>query len=154
MAERSLAQKTRCSSKEKRNAGLDAFKGHLTEKVKTVASYLLNTDLVIIPGGMISQLQVLDVVVNKPFKDRLCCLYGEWLLSGNCPLTPAGNMRRPSEALLGQWTETAWDDISPESIVKGLKSAVCQTIRMEQKMSCGRKIMKKTSSSDESADSD
>jgi hypothetical protein len=64
---------------------LDAFKGHLTEEVKTVASNLLNTDLVIIPGGMNSQLQVLDVVVNKPFKDRLRCLYGEWLLSGNCP---------------------------------------------------------------------
>jgi hypothetical protein len=48
---------------------LDAFKGHLTEKVKTVASNLLNTDLVITPGGMTSQFQVLDVVFNKPFKD-------------------------------------------------------------------------------------
>jgi hypothetical protein len=100
---------------------LDAFKGHLTEKVKTVASNLLNTDLVIIPEGMTSQLQVLDVVINKPFKDRLRCLYGEWLLTGNCPLTPAGNIRRLSEALLGQWIKTAWDDISPETIVKGLK---------------------------------
>jgi hypothetical protein len=99
----------------------DAFKGHLTEKVKTVASSLLNIDLLIIPGGMTSQLQVLDLVANKPFKDRLCCLYGEWLLSGNCPLTPAGNIRRPSEALLGQWIKTAWNDISPESIGKGFK---------------------------------
>jgi hypothetical protein len=107
---------------------LDAFRGHLTEKVKTVASNLLNTDLVIIPGGMTSQLQVLDVVVNRPLKDRLRCLYGKWLLSGNCPLTPAGNIRRPSEALLGQWIKTAWDDISPESISRGLKSAVCQMI--------------------------
>jgi hypothetical protein len=31
---------------------------------------------------------------------------------------------RPSEVLLGQWTKTAWNDISPESIIKGLKSAV------------------------------
>jgi hypothetical protein len=61
------------------------------------------------------------VVVNKPFKDQLRHLYGEWLLSGNCPLTSAGNIRRPSEALLGQWIKTAWDDILPESIVKGLK---------------------------------
>jgi hypothetical protein len=100
---------------------LDAFKGHLTEKVKTVASNLLNMELVITPGGMTSQLQVLDVVVNKPFEDRLRHLYGEWLLSGNCPLTPAGNIRRSSEALLGQWIKTAWDDISPESIVMGFK---------------------------------
>jgi hypothetical protein len=99
---------------------LDAFKGHLTDRVKTVASNLLNTHLVIIPGSITSQLQVLDVVVNKPFKDRVRRLYGEWLLSGNCSLTPAGNIRRPSEALLGQWTKTAWDDISPEYIVKGV----------------------------------
>lgn len=32
----------------------------------------------------------------------------------NFPLTPAGNMRRPFEALLGQWIETDWMDISPE----------------------------------------
>jgi hypothetical protein len=100
---------------------LYAFKGHLTEKVKSVASNLLNTDPVIIPGSMTSQLQVLDVVVNKPFKDRLCCLYGEWLLSGTCPLTPAGNIRRPSEALLGMTFHQ-----NPSS--KGLKSAVRQTI--------------------------
>jgi hypothetical protein len=35
---------------------LDAFKGHLTEKVKTVAFNLLNPHLVIIPRGMTSQL--------------------------------------------------------------------------------------------------
>jgi hypothetical protein len=81
---------------------LDAFKGHTKEKVKTVMSNLLNTDLVIIPGGMTSQLQVLDVVVKKPLKDRLHCLYEEWPLSGNCPLTAAGNIRRPYKALLGQ----------------------------------------------------
>jgi hypothetical protein len=55
---------------------LDVFKGLLTEKVKVVVSDLLNMDLVIIPGGMTSQLQVLDVV-NKAFRDRLRCLYRE-----------------------------------------------------------------------------
>jgi hypothetical protein len=34
---------------------------------------------------------------------------------------PAGNIRQPSEALLGQWNDTAWDDISPESIMGGFK---------------------------------
>jgi hypothetical protein len=52
----------------------DSFKGQLREKLKTVASDLLNTDLVIIPGGMTSQLQVLHMVVKKPFKDSLYCL--------------------------------------------------------------------------------
>jgi CBS-domain-containing membrane protein len=90
IAERSLAQETRCSFKEKRRGMLvlDTFKGLLTEKVKTVASDLLNMDLLIMPGGMTSQLQGLDVVINKPFLRRL---YGEWLLSGKYPQAPAGN---------------------------------------------------------------
>jgi hypothetical protein len=48
-------------------------------------------------------------------------MHGEWLLFGNCPLIPAGKIRRPSEALLGQWIKTAWDEISQESIVRGFK---------------------------------
>jgi hypothetical protein len=45
------------------------FKGHLIEKVKTVAPNLLNIDLEILLGGMTSQILILDVVVNKLFKD-------------------------------------------------------------------------------------
>jgi len=30
-------------------------------------------------------------------------------------LTPAGNVRRPGVALLGQWNKVAWNEISPES---------------------------------------
>jgi hypothetical protein len=60
--------------------------------VKAVACSVLDIDLVIVPGSMTSRLQVLDVVINKQFKDRLFCLYGEWLISGNSPLTPAGNV--------------------------------------------------------------
>jgi hypothetical protein len=135
---------------------LDAFEGHLTEKVKTVASYLLNTDLVIIPGGITSVLQVLDVVVNKPFKDQLRRLYGEWMLSGNCPLTPAGNIRRPSEALLGQWIKTALDDISPESIVKGFKKCCVSNDvnRTGDDVLWEEDHEENSSSSDESIDSD
>lgn len=47
---------------------LDAFRGHLTEGVKKKLQEEA-TDLVVIPGGMTSQLQRLDVCLNKPFKD-------------------------------------------------------------------------------------
>jgi len=51
---------------------MDVFKGHLTPEIEaTVTGSSMNTDLVVIPGGMTLQLQVLDVVVNKPFKDHL-----------------------------------------------------------------------------------
>jgi hypothetical protein len=44
---------------------LCAFKGHLTEKVKTVASNLLNTDLVITPGVALCGL-VVSVLATGP----------------------------------------------------------------------------------------
>jgi predicted amino acid dehydrogenase len=49
---------------------LDNFKAHLTQDVKEEIRKA-NTDLLVIPGGMASQLQALDVVINKPFKDNL-----------------------------------------------------------------------------------
>jgi hypothetical protein len=85
---------------------------------------LLNTDLVIIPRGMTSQLQVLDVVVNKPFKDRLRRLYGEWLLSGNCPQTPAGNTRRPSEAKCDQTKKVLVFDLQKTLPTPSLSTSV------------------------------
>ena len=53
----------------------------------------MNTDIAVIPGGMTSQLQVMDVVVNKPFKDNLRRLYNNWLVARNHPLTPTGKIK-------------------------------------------------------------
>jgi hypothetical protein len=53
----------------------------------------INTDLVVTPGGMTSQLQVLEVVVNKSFKDHLKQIYSEWLLAGDHILTPTGKIK-------------------------------------------------------------
>jgi len=72
------------------------------------------------PGSMTSQLQVLDMVVNNHSKGRLQDLYDEGLSQGNCPVATARNIR-PSEALLGHWIKTTWNDTSPESIKMGLK---------------------------------
>lgn len=99
---------------------LDSFKGHLTADVKEEITKN-NTDLVVIPGGMTSQLQVLDVVVNKPFKDHLRQLYTDWLLKGNHALTPSGKLKKAPVSLLAEWILTAWRRISPESIVSGFK---------------------------------
>jgi hypothetical protein len=59
---------------------LDAFKGHLTLEV-TSAIHAMNSDLVVIPGGLTSQLQVLDVIVNKLFKDNVVDNTEDWFCS-------------------------------------------------------------------------
>jgi hypothetical protein len=55
---------------------LDAFKDHFTPEVKS-AIHAINSDLVVIPGGMTYQLLFQDVVGNKPFKNDLKQLYCE-----------------------------------------------------------------------------
>lgn len=49
---------------------LDSFRGHICAAVKE-ALQKANTNLVVIPGGIMSQLQPLDVAINKPFKERV-----------------------------------------------------------------------------------
>jgi len=61
---------------------LDAFKGHLTDSMKNRLRKM-KTELVVIPGGMTSVLQPMDVSINKPFKDRLRQQYD--LDCGSCP---------------------------------------------------------------------
>jgi len=88
---------------------MDVFKGHLTPEIEaTITGSSMNTDLVIIPGGVTVQLQVLDVVVNKLFKDHLKQLYSEWLLKGDHALTPAGRIKKPNVTILCQRIITAW----------------------------------------------
>ena len=68
MVEGSLGLMTRCFSKEKRNAGFKAFKGHLVEKVKTLNLQPKQN----IPGHTIrhdpSHVEVPGAAVNKPFQ--------------------------------------------------------------------------------------
>jgi len=57
---------------------LDTFKGHLTPgKKATITGSSTNTDPVVVTGGMTSQMQVLNIVVNKLFRDHLTQLYCE-----------------------------------------------------------------------------
>jgi hypothetical protein len=105
----------------------------LTEKAKFPASDI-NTY-----NDHTRNLQGFDGVVNKPFKDRVCAMHRGWILSGNCPLTPAGYTRQLSEALLGQWIKTAWNNICPRSQCQMVEKVLC--VKMIMKMICGRKIV-------------
>ncbi|KAM7299429.1 pogo transposable element with KRAB domain [Ixodes scapularis] len=72
---------------------LDSFRCHITQRVKDKLA-ACRTDLVVIPGGMTSQLQPLDVCLNKPIKDRVRAACNEWLIDGEHALTPAGRLKR------------------------------------------------------------
>ncbi|XP_045402568.1 pogo transposable element with KRAB domain isoform X3 [Lemur catta] len=99
---------------------LNGFRGHATDSVKNSMDSM-NTDMVIIPGGLTSQLQVLDVVVYKPLNDSVRAQYSNWLLAGNLALSPTGNAKKPPLGLFLEWVMVAWNNIPSESIVQGFK---------------------------------
>jgi hypothetical protein len=63
----------------------DAFNGHLTLEIEaTIISIYM---VLVIHRGMTSQLQILDVVMNKTFRNHLNQFYGDWLLGRCCAFT-------------------------------------------------------------------
>jgi len=61
----------------------DSFRGHLEESVKTKFRDSV-IDLAVIPGGLTSICQPLDVTINKPFKDNLRKEWHVWMKSSPC----------------------------------------------------------------------
>ena len=90
----------------------------MTDKIKTHVKSL-GSDMVIIPGGLTSQVQPADVSWNKPFKAEL---YNEWMANGEKSYTPAGNMRPPDKKLCLEWVKLAWSQVSTEVVVNSFKA--------------------------------
>lgn len=131
---------------------LDAFRGHLTASVKQ-ALRDGRTDLVVIPGGMTSTLQPLDVVLNKPFKDRVRELYNQWM-AGDNPRTPTGRLRRPPLATVCTWVSQAWRSLPDEMVVRAFKKcSISNSLDGTEDDVLWDAASDKQSSSDESADS-
>ena len=79
----------------------EMFREHVTDDVKASAKSL-KMDLAVIPGGLMSVLQTLDVCINKPFKDRLRSIWSDWMASGAAKLTKGGNFQKPDIIIILQ----------------------------------------------------
>lgn len=99
----------------------DMFKSHLMDSIKKKLSQG-NTDVAVIPGGLTSQLQPLDVSINKPFKDKVRVLWTEWMASStDHVLTRGGRLKKPSVTLWCEWIVKAWNEIDSAIIIKSFK---------------------------------
>lgn len=98
----------------------DSFRAHITSDVVEKAEKL-KTSVAVIPGGLTSILQPLDVSINKAFKHRLRAKWIEWMQEPNKALTKKGNLRKADIVTITRWVKEAWSSIPESMIVKAFK---------------------------------
>ena len=86
--------------KRKSRLVFDLFRAHLVPGVEGKFREE-NTGICVIPGGLTSQLQPLDVYLNKPWT--------EWLMDKtNHDFTPSGLLKKPSIYFMCVWIKEVW----------------------------------------------
>lgn len=98
----------------------DSFRAHLVESVK-LALKEANTDIAVIPGGLTSVMQPLDVSLNKPFKDRLRNMWTSWMIEGHKEYTAGGNVKAASLSTVCEWVNEAWKGLPVEMVARSFK---------------------------------
>lgn len=98
----------------------DAFAAHRSDAIKQQAERM-KTTLAVIPGGLTSMLQPLDVCLIKPFKCHVKKFWAEWISSDLTSQTKGGNLKKPEITLIAQWVKDAWNAIPSEMIRKSFK---------------------------------
>ncbi|GFS56714.1 pogo transposable element with KRAB domain [Trichonephila clavipes] len=98
----------------------DMFRSHLTDNTKKLLTEC-NTDIAVIPGGLTSLVQPLDMCINKPFKQNLKRQRNIWMLEGEKSFTKGGQMRHASLEIVCEWIIKAWNEIKPDLIQKSIK---------------------------------
>ncbi|XP_056407556.1 uncharacterized protein LOC130300905 [Hyla sarda] len=100
---------------------LDAFRSHLTETIKQEFQKF-KTDIAVIPGGLTSQLQPLDVSINKPIKAHMREEWNKYLCDETQhEVTNSGRMKRPSITKVCQWVKTSWNTVSEDIVIRSFK---------------------------------
>jgi hypothetical protein len=87
---------------------LDECRTHLTGRVRC-AFLTHRTEVDYIPGGYTSKLQMLDVGVNKPFKNNIRNEFDEWLVN-------ARESIKPHRQDVAKWINNAWNSITVNNI--------------------------------------
>ncbi|GBB88119.1 hypothetical protein RclHR1_14640001 [Rhizophagus clarus] len=94
---------------------LDSFSAHIVDSIKRCFGEK-NTNIAVIPEGLTSRLQPLDVSVNKSFKTK-----NEWMAEAVKELTPAGNLKKPSYETVANWVRDPWNAVDVDLIRKSFK---------------------------------
>lgn len=91
---------------------MDSVKAKLRQK---------NTDVAVIPGGLTSVVQPLDVCLNKPFKDKLRQKWTDWMIEGEKTYTKGGIMRAAALETVSHWVVESWNEVSDAVVERSFK---------------------------------
>ena len=82
---------------------------------------LINSDYLFIPAGYTPLVQLLDVTINRPFKDKMEDLWVLWHRQHR-QTTKMGNPKQPTRQNVINWVSTAWEgtreDVIRDAFVK------------------------------------
>ena len=96
----------------------DSHLSHKDPDVLTKCEAMAALKPVVIPGGMTSLLQPLDVGVNKTYKANLRDKWRRWISEGEVYLTRTGKRKRASYALVALWALQAWEELDAAVIAR------------------------------------
>jgi DDE superfamily endonuclease len=109
---------------------LDSHSAHKTKKVRNRLAEL-GCKVIYIAGGCTDLTQPIDLVMNKPLKDRLRKIFNAW---HSHSVLEMGNNKAPSREQLAEWAIEAWNSISSviaESGWDSLDTAILVPVRCD-----------------------
>ena len=95
---------------------MDSFSAHITSDVRAELEKI-NTYPAIIPGGCTSKAQPLDVVINKPFKDRIRKFWTQFMQDRQIQAKDSIQLQGPSRQDLINWIEAAQDELQQTAYI-------------------------------------
>ncbi len=100
----------------------DSARSHITDEVKKLVRKY--SEIAVIPGGLTSKLQPLDLSVNKSFKDKMRAKWDQWMIKGYHSYTKSGSMKRASYAEVCKWIVESWKEVTVDCVKNGFRKAM------------------------------
>lgn len=75
-----------------------------------------------IPDGLTSLFQPLDICLNKSFEDKIRSKWMKWMSSGDATITKNGNFLKVDIVTISEWVKEAWLELPEEMIFRSFKN--------------------------------
>ncbi len=78
--------------------------------------------MIVISNSLISICQLLDITINKLFKNNLCKEWHFYIVKDDAKVTPTRNLYHTKLSDICEWIKNTWKEISNKMIIKSFKT--------------------------------